>query len=129
VAEERGEFERQRMISVKRSAMLDSAKLYHDLASTIGISLTDLVRKRRELDRNTRERLHITGALETTNDMTAAKNLRQQQVALLTHTKELDGKYSDRVKIPAKAFLSPTRGNNSTILRPVSSEFPEGAIL
>lgn len=75
VAEERGELERQRMISVKRSAMLDSAKLYHDLSSTIGSSLTDLVRRRRELDQNTRQRAHIIGALETTTNMTATKNL------------------------------------------------------
>ena len=81
VAEERGELERRRMIGVRRAAMLDSAQLYHDLASTIGSSLTELVRKRRELDQNTRQRAHITGALETTTDMTTAKNRRQQQVS------------------------------------------------
>ena len=80
VAEERGEYERQRMLSVRRSAMLDSAQLYHDLASTIGSSLTDLVRKRRQLDQNTRERAHIVAALDTTTSMTTKKNLRQQQV-------------------------------------------------
>jgi len=36
VAEERGDMERERMAAVKRSAMIDSAQLYHDLASTIG---------------------------------------------------------------------------------------------
>ena len=80
MAEERGESERQRMISVKHSAMLDSAKLYHDLTTTIGASLTDLVRKRRQLDQNTRERSHVTAALDTTTNMTTRKNLRQQQV-------------------------------------------------
>ena len=82
VAEECGENERRRMVNVKRSAMLDSAKLYHDLASTIGSSLTDLVRKRRQLDQSTRERAHITAALDTTASMTTKKNLRQQQVWL-----------------------------------------------
>ena len=80
VAEERGEFERQRMLGVRRSAMLDSAQLYHDLASTIGSSLMDLVSKRRQLDQNTRERTHIMAALDTTTSMTTKKNLRQQQV-------------------------------------------------
>ena len=80
VAEERGAAEQRRMLSVRRSAMLDSAKLYHDLASTIGSRLTELVRKRRQLDQNTRERAHITGALETTTSMTTKKNQRQQEV-------------------------------------------------
>jgi len=80
VAEDRGENERKRMMSVRRSAMLDSAQLYHDLASTIGSSLTDLVRKRRQLDQNTRERAQVTAALDTTTSMTTKKNLRQQQV-------------------------------------------------
>ena len=81
VAEERGEMERLRMVGVRRAAMLDCAQLYHDLASTIGTSLTDLARKQRELDHNTRQRSHITAALETTTSMTAAKNVRQQQVS------------------------------------------------
>jgi len=41
---------------------------------------------------------------------------------------KLDGKYSERVQMPKKAFLSPTFAT-PTILRPASSEFPEGAIL
>lgn len=80
VAEERGESERQRMIGVRRTAMLDSAQLYHDLASTIGSSLTDLVRKRRQLDEDSRERGHVIAALDTTTSMTTRKNLRQRQV-------------------------------------------------
>lgn len=80
VAEEHGESEQQRMLGVRRSAMLDSAQLYHDLASTIGSGLTELVRKRRQLDQNTRERAHIMAALDTTTSMTTKKNLRQQQV-------------------------------------------------
>lgn len=80
VAEEQAELEGQRMLNVRRSAMLDSAQLYHDLASTIGSCLTDLVRKRRELDQNTRQRAHITAALETTSIMTNKKNVRQQEV-------------------------------------------------
>jgi len=80
VAEEQAAGEGQRMMNVRRSAMLDSAQLYHDLASTIGSRLTDLVRKRRQLDQNTRERSHITAALESTTSMTSKKNLRQQEV-------------------------------------------------
>ena len=80
VAEEQGDSEGQRMMNVRRSAMLESARLYHDLASTIGSTLTDLVRKRRQLDQNTHERAHITAALETTTNMTTRKNLREQEV-------------------------------------------------
>jgi len=35
----------------------------------------------------------------------------------------------ERVQIPAKAFLSPTRTGTRTILRPASFKFPDGAIL
>jgi len=47
---------------------------------------------------------------------------------------KLDGKYSERVQIPAKAFLSLTLGNTChtyslTILRSSSFEFLDGAIL
>jgi len=80
VAEEQAASEGRRMLNVRRSAMLDSAKLYTDLASTIGSSLTDLVRKRRQLDQNRRERAHIIAALETTTAMTNRKNQRQQDV-------------------------------------------------
>ena len=43
--------------------------------------------------------------------------------------RKLDGKYSERVQIPEKAFLSPTLGTCHTILRPASFEFPDGAIV
>ena len=82
VADEQAASEGRRMLSVRRTAMLDSAQLYTDLASTIGSSLTDLVRKRRQLDQDTRERAHITAALETTTTMTTSKNRRQQHVGL-----------------------------------------------
>jgi len=52
-----------------------------------GVSLTELVRRRRELDQNTRQRAHITGALDATASMTAAKNRRQQQVARRQYTR------------------------------------------
>jgi len=41
---------------------------------------------------------------------------------------QLDGKYSKRVQIPVKVFLSPTLAT-LTILQPASFEFPDGAIL
>jgi len=41
---------------------------------------------------------------------------------------QLDGKYPERVQIPANAFLSPTLAT-LTILQPASSECSDGAIL
>jgi len=86
VADECGEKERRRMIRVRRGAMLDSAQLYRDLATVIGSSLTELVRQRIHLDQNTRERAHLTAALDTTTDMTNRKNRHQQQVCDLSAT-------------------------------------------
>ena len=70
-----------------------------------------------------RERMrHQEHVVQPETERQKWKNLQTQ------NTTKLDEKSSERVQLPAKAFLSPTLAT-PTISRPASSEFPDGAIL